>query len=107
MSRLNSKKSDFLKSEDQDAIEFFINDYVTPLDPEIFQKDIWIKQELSKAVNKFNIKPETGIKHLLSIKYIKEEDYFELAEFLMNTNEIMKDKLGEFFGKNDQLAIKV
>lgn len=80
---------------------------MTPLDPEMFQKDIWIKQELVKAVNKFNTKPENGIKHLISIKFVKDEDYFGLAEFLMNTNEIMKDKLGEFFGKKDQIAIKV
>jgi len=64
--------------------------------------------QLQKAVQKFNYKPEHGIKHLLAIGYMKEKKYFfiyhktispkDVARFFRENANISKDKIGEYFG---------
>ena len=77
------------------------------VDPENhnFERSKALKQELSKAIIKFNNKPETGIKHMFSIGYLKTSDPKSLAFFLKNTPEISKDKLGEYLAKPENSVL--
>lgn len=95
------------KFDDMDSSDAVLKEFITTLDPETFQKEFNMKQEASKAIQIFNTKPENGIKHLFSINLIKKDDAKALAEFLRNSQDIFKDKLGEYFGKRDTFIQKV
>ena len=45
-------------------------------DSEPYEKSRAMKQEIKKAIAKFNFKPEQGIKHLISIGFLSSNEYF-------------------------------
>ena len=45
-------------------------------DSEPYEKSRAMKQEIKKAIAKFNFKPEQGIKHLISISFLSSNEYF-------------------------------
>ena len=70
-----------------------------------FERSKALKQELSRAIIKFNNKPDTGIKHMFSIGFLNSTDLKSLASFLKNTPEINKDKLGEYLAKPENSVL--
>lgn len=73
------------------------------------ERQLATKNQILKAVQKFNYKQEHGFKHLIAIGYMKEKKYLlsalppfspkDITRFIMeNQAALSKDKLGEYFG---------
>ncbi|KAM3140342.1 hypothetical protein pb186bvf_007502 [Paramecium bursaria] len=71
------------------------------VDDEIQDKR-YMKQQLDRAVLKFNFKPERCIQHLIACQYMPNKDSKLFSQFLWENRDVNKDKLGEFFGSENE-----
>jgi len=72
------------------------------------EKQRMLKNELQKAIQKFNFKIKNGMKLFIQLGVIDPEDAQSIATFFKhNTATLSKEKLGEYFGDESPFQIKV
>lgn len=65
------------------------------------------KRLFLEGVKQFNAKGKRGIKFFLSHGFISDNDPHTIARFLLSTDELDKQELGEYLGEGDDLNIAV
>ena len=73
-----------------------------------YEKALKQKNFIAKAVVKFNLKPKTGINYLMQNNFIRNgsqsEKVKDIVNFLRNTEDLDKAKIGEYFGEDVELC---
>jgi len=66
-----------------------------------------LKQDISVAVDKFNLKPKNGISYLKKVGIISKDNEVEgIVHFLKNSNGLKKERIGEYLGEHHDITLK-
>jgi len=106
---LDSESSSFNRSDSNipaDLEETLITEVSEPVGSDKIEQSKHMKLSLGKAVAKFNISPNSGIRYLISNGYVKE-DPTEIATLLRTTPGFSKSMIGDYIGDNKPLNLKV
>ncbi|KAI8905471.1 hypothetical protein EDD86DRAFT_229201 [Gorgonomyces haynaldii] len=76
-------------------------------DPSTFSNQKMRKQHLQEGIKRFNIKYKKGIKFLLDSGCIPEKTPQAIAHFLLNTEGLNKNNIGEYLGEGEEENIQI
>ncbi|KAI9681581.1 MAG: guanine nucleotide exchange protein for ADP-robosylation factor [Trizodia sp. TS-e1964] len=65
------------------------------------------KTALINGIKQFNFKPKRGIKYLQKEGFIKSDSPEDIAEFLLQNDQLDKAMIGEYLGEGDEHNVKV
>ncbi len=71
------------------------------------EKQRTLKIEIHKAIQKFNFKTKSGMKLFEKLGVFKPDDARAIADFFYNASNLSKEKLGEYFGEEHEINIRV